>query len=193
MKRVLDLLIASISLILIMPLLIVIAFVIKFTDKGPVFFKQDRVGQNGKIFTLVKFRTMIVAHDGNSISIKGENRITKPGAFLRSYKIDEIPELWNIIKGEMSFVGPRPDVPGFADKLTDENLNILKLKPGLTGPATLKYFNEDEILAKVKDPKKYNDDFIYPDKVKINLDYYYHQSIWFDLKIIWKTIFKLTS
>lgn len=155
---------------------------------GPIFFKQKRVGRNGKLFTMYKFRTMIVDHNGNSISVKGESRITPLGAKLRKYKIDELPELWNVLIGDMSFVGPRPDVPGYADMLTGEERKILELRPGITGPASLKYKNEEEILAKQDDPIRYNNEVIYPDKVRINLNYMKHQSFWLDIKIIIYTL-----
>ena len=121
---------------------------------------------------------------------RGDVRITKIGAFLRKYKLDELPELWNVIKGEMSLVGPRPDVPGYADKLVGKDRNILKLRPGITGTASLKYANEEEILSAQENPQKYNDEVIFPDKVKVNLDYYENQSLWLDIKIIFATIFR---
>lgn len=155
---------------------------------GPIFFKQKRVGQHGLLFTMVKFRTMVVNHGGNSISVKGENRITPLGSVLRKYKLDELPELWNVLKGEMSLVGPRPDVPGYADKLQGEDRKILMLKPGITSPSSLKYSNEEEILASQFDPVKYNNEVIYPDKVKMNLKYYQQQNFWLDLKIIVYTV-----
>ncbi len=157
---------------------------------GPIFFIQNRVGQNGKLFKVIKFRTMITGHKGSSVSVKGESRITKLGAVLRKYKIDELPELWNILIGEMSFVGPRPDVPGFADELTGEDRLILNLKPGITGPASVKYANEEEILAGVNDPEDYNRKVIWPDKVKLNLEYYHKHNLLIDIRIILKTIFK---
>ena len=134
---------------------------------GPVIFKQQRVGQYGKLFIMYKFRTMTVGHSGSSVSVAGENRITPFGAKLRKYKLDELPELWNVLIGDMSFVGPRPDVPGYADKLAGEDRKILLLKPGITGPASIKYRNEEELLAQQIDPIKYNDEVIFPDKVKI--------------------------
>ena len=124
------------------------------------------------------------SHDGSSVSVKGESWITSLGAVLRKYKLDELPELWNILFGDMSFVGPRHDVPGYAHQLTGENRNILKLKPGLTGPASLKYSEEEDILATVENPQRYNDEVIYPDKVKLNLDYYHNCSLYGDLRII---------
>ncbi len=151
---------------------------------GPVFFTQNRVGKDGKLFTMVKFRTMTINHGGSTISVKGESRITLLGAILRKYKLDELPELWNILKGDMSFVGPRPDVPGYADQLKGEDRRILDIKPGLTGPASMKYANEEEILAMQENPVSYNNEVIYPDKVRLNLNYLEHWSFWLDLKII---------
>ncbi len=189
-KYIFDRLASLWGLLLLFPLLIFIWVLIriKMPDGSPLF-KQKRVGRNGKLFTMVKFRTMTVAHTGSSISVAGEARITPLGAFLRKYKIDELPELWNVLVGDMSFVGPRPDVPGYADKLKGEERKILELRPGITGPASLKYSNEEEILAKVENPKQYNDEVIYPDKVKINLDYYYSHSFIEDLKLIFRTVF----
>jgi lipopolysaccharide/colanic/teichoic acid biosynthesis glycosyltransferase len=155
---------------------------------GPVFFTQKRVGQHGKLFTMIKLRTMTVNHGGSSISVKGESRITPLGAVMRKYKLDELPGLWNVLKGDMSFVGPRPDVPGYADQLEGEDRKILLLKPGITGPASMKYSNEEEILADQDDPVKYNNEVIYPDKVRINLEYLKNQSFILDLKIIIYTI-----
>ena len=133
---------------------------------------------------------MTLYHSGSSISIEGEQRITPLGAKLRKYKLDELPELWNVLIGDMSFVGPRPDVPGYADKLKGENRKVLELRPGITCEASLKYANEETLLAKQKDPVKYNDEVIFPDKVKMNLTYYYNHNILKDIKIILKTIFR---
>lgn len=157
---------------------------------GPAFFTQKRVGKDGKLFTMYKFRSMTVSHSGSSISVAGESRITPLGAKLRKYKLDELPELWNVLIGDMSFVGPRPDVPGYADELSGEDRLILRLRPGITGPASLKYANEEDILALVDDPVKYNNEIIFPDKVKINLDYYYHHTFVGDIKLIFQTIFR---
>lgn len=191
LKFLFDKIFSTIGLIVFSPILLFISVLIKLKmPNGHVLFKQKRVGQNGKIFTLYKFRTMSLNKGNNTISVKGDSRITPLGAILRKYKLDELPELWNVLKGDMSFVGPRPDVPGYADKLSGEDRNILLLKPGITGPASLKYANEEELLAKVIDPIKYNDEVIFPDKVKINLDYYYNQSLFSDIKIILKTIFR---
>lgn len=188
-KWLFDRVFSLIGLILLSPLFVVVAILIhvKMPD-GPILFKQIRVGRYGKPFTLYKFRSMVVDHTGSNVSVAGEARITPLGAKLRKYKLDELPQLWNVFIGDMSFVGPRPDVPGYADKLEGEESVILKLRPGITGPASLKYKNEEELLASVADPVKYNDEVIFPDKVKINMQYYYHWSFWGDIKYIAKTI-----
>lgn len=191
MKRLFDFIASLFGLIILSPLLLVTSLLIKVTSKGPILFRQARVGKNGAIFTLVKFRSMkIVQQTNTTVSVKGDKRITTFGAILRRFKLDELPELWNVLVGEMSLVGPRPDVPGFADLLEGEDRLVLKLRPGITGPASLKYANEEEILAKVTHPEKYNKEVIFPDKVRINLDYYHRQNIWLDLKIIFATIFR---
>lgn len=155
---------------------------------GPVLFVQKRVGQYGKLFSMYKFRSMTVGHSGSSVSVAGESRITPLGAKLRKYKLDELPELWNVLIGDMSFVGPRPDVPGYADQLKGRDRDVLKLRPGITGPASLKYRDEEELLARVEDPQKYNDEVIYPDKVKINLFYLDHYSFIKDIQMIFCTV-----
>lgn len=189
-KRLFDIVLAIVGLTILLPILIVVLILIriKMPDGSPIF-KQKRVGKGGKLFTMYKFRSMYSEHKGNSVSVAGEKRITPLGARLRKTKLDELPELWNVLIGDMSFVGPRPDVPGFADILTGENRKILELRPGITGPASLKYSNEEELLASVNDPATYNRKVIFPDKVKINLDYYYKHSLLGDIKIILKTIF----
>lgn len=177
------------GLLILWPILILVAIMIRVKmPGGPVIFKQKRVGQDGKLFTMYKFRSMTVSHSGSSVSVAGESRITPLGAKLRKYKLDELPELWNVLKGDMSFVGPRPDVPGYADKLEGRDRNILKLKPGITGPASLKYRNEEELLAKIENPQKYNDEVIYPDKIKINLYYLEHYSFLKDIQMIICTV-----
>ena len=179
------------GLIILFPLLIFISLAIKLGSSGPILFSQNRVGKDGRLFTLVKFRSMTVQQDSSSTSTaRGDVRITKIGAFLRKYKLDELPELWNVLMGEMSLVGPRPDVPGYADSLKGKDRDMLKLRPGITGTASLKYANEEEILAAQEDPQKYNDEVIFPDKVKVNLEYYENHSLWLDIKIIFATIFR---
>jgi len=189
-KYLFDRIVSFIGLLALWPVLFIIAILIKIKmPGGPVLFKQQRVGKDAKLFTMFKFRSMTVSHSGSSVSVAGESRITPFGAILRKYKLDELPELWNVLIGDMSFVGPRPDVPGYADKLKGEDRLILRLRPGITGPASLKYRNEEEILAQVDDPIKYNDEVIYPDKVRINLDYYRNHSLIGDLRFIVETVF----
>ena len=190
LKRLFDIFLALICLAVFMPFLIIISFLILLRMPGPILFFQSRIGLEGKLFNMVKFRSMIVEHNGSSISVAGKSHITPLGAVLRKYKLDELPELWNVLKGDMSFVGPRPDVPGYADKLQGKDRLILNLKPGITGPASLKYSNEEELLAEKEYPIKYNNEVIYPDKVKINLEYYYTRSFIADLKIIINTVFR---
>lgn len=190
-KNIFDFVCSFLGLLFLWPMLLIVAILIKIKmPSGPVIFKQQRVGKDAKLFTMYKFRSMKVAHSGSSVSVAGESRITPLGAKLRKYKLDELPELWNVLKGDMSFVGPRPDVPGYADKLEGEDRLILKLRPGITGPASLKYANEEELLAHVDDPIKYNDEVIFPDKVKINLEYYYTHTLCGDIKLIFKTVFR---
>lgn len=190
-KRIFDFSSSLIGLVILFPLLILISFAIKIGSSGPILFSQKRVGKEGKQFILIKFRSMMINQDPkNTVTAKGDDRITKIGVFLRKYKLDELPELWNVLKGEMSLVGPRPDVPGYADNLKGEDRKVLKLRPGITGTASLKYVNEEEILSAQDDPQKYNDEVIFPDKVKMNLEYYKNQSLWLDIKIIFATIFR---
>lgn len=188
-KYIFDRIMASIGLIILSPVLLItwILIRIKMPD-GPAIFTQRRVGKDGKLFTMYKFRSMSQHHGGSSVSVAGESRITPLGAKLRRYKIDELPELWNVLIGDMSFVGPRPDVPGYADKLEGQDRNILKLCPGITGPASLKYRDEEELLAKQANPQEYNDNIIYPDKVRINLYYLTHYSFIMDIKMIIATV-----
>ena len=191
MKFLFDRISSLFGLLVLSPVLLVVAALIKIRmPGGPVIFKQQRVGRNGKFFTMYKFRSMTVNHSGSSVSVAGESRITPLGAKLRKYKLDELPELWNVLKGDMSLVGPRPDVPGYADRLQGEDRLVLKLRPGITGPASLKYANEEEILAQVADPRRYNDEVIFPDKVRINLDYYYNRTFCGDIRLIFQTIFR---
>lgn len=188
-KWLFDRIMSLVGLIVLSPVLLVVAILIRVKmPGGPVLFKQKRVGKEGKLFTMVKFRSMSVAHGGSSVSVAGESRITPLGAKLRKYKLDELPELWNVFIGDMSFVGPRPDVPGYADKLEGEDRVILKLRPGITGPASLKYRDEETLLATVEDPIRYNDEVIFPDKVRINKEYYYNWSFWQDIRYIVRTV-----
>ncbi|KXB33531.1 bacterial sugar transferase [Bacteroidales bacterium KA00251] len=188
-KWLFDRIVAMLGLIVLSPILLIVAILIRVKmPSGPVLFEQKRVGKDGELFTMVKFRSMSVSHSGSSVSVAGESRITPFGAKLRKYKLDELPELWNVLIGDMSFVGPRPDVPGYADILEGEDRVILKLRPGITGPASLKYRDEETLLAKVDDPIRYNDEVIFPDKVRINKEYYYNWSFWLDMRYIVRTV-----
>lgn len=216
LKRLFDIAASFVGLLLIWWVFPIVAFLIhRKMPGGPAFFCQKRVGKDGKLFTCHKFRSMTVRHGGSSVSVAGDSRITPFGAKLRHYKIDELPELWDVLVGNMSFVGPRPDVPGYADKLTGNDRDVLKLRPGITGPATLKYRLEDEMIAGfVADIKAgrneqvngfgnvpdfmsmsdqeiavwYNDNVIYPDKVRLNCWYYRHYSFIKDIEMIFATV-----
>lgn len=188
-KYIFDRIVSFIGLLCLWPVLIVVAILIKIKMLGgPALFTQKRVGRHGKLFTMHKFRSMTVSHSGSSVSVAGEARITPLGAILRRYKLDELPELWDVLIGNMSFVGPRPDVPGYADQLKGNDRRVLELRPGITGPASLKYRDEEELLAKVENPIEYNDTVIYPDKVRINLYYLDHYSFIKDIQMIFCTV-----
>ncbi len=203
LKWFFDRLVALLGLLFLWPVLVVVAILVKIKmPGGPVFFVQERVGKDGRIFRCHKFRTMRVKHNGSSVSVSGDSRITPLGAVLRHYKLDELPELWDVLVGNMSFVGPRPDVPGYADKLTGDDRDVLKLRPGITGPATLKYRLEDEMISEYVASRQaegdtrpmqeiateYNDTVIYPDKVRLNCYYYRHYSFLKDIEMIFATV-----
>ncbi len=182
-KYLFDRIMALLGLLVLWPVLLIVAILIRIKmPGGPVIFTQKRVGRNGKLFTMYKFRSMTVGHGGSSVSVAGESRITPLGAKLRHYKLDELPELWNVL------VGPRPDVPGYADQLKGDDREVLKLRPGITGPASLKYRDEEDLLAKQADPQRYNDEVIFPDKVRINLYYLHHYSFIKDIQMIFCTV-----
>lgn len=189
-KNIFDKFFSLLGLVCLSPVMAIVAILIRIKmPGGPVIFKQRRVGQYGRLFTVYKFRSMKVAGGGKtSIASAEEDRITPLGKTLRRYKLDELPELWNVLRGDMSFVGPRPDVPGYADKLTGRDRDILKLKPGITGPASLKYRQEEDLLNSVDNPKEYNDKVIYPDKVRLNLYYLDHYSFSKDIEMIVCTV-----
>ena len=202
LKPLFDRIISFIGLLLIWPLLLIIALLVRAKIGRPVFFVQERIGKDGKPFKIHKFRTMEEGFDESPVSIAGEKRITPFGAKLRHYKLDELPELWDVFIGNMSFVGPRPDVPGYADKLEGDDRDVLKLRPGITGPATLKYRLEDEMIAEYVAQKQqegdqrdaqeiaveYNDTVIYPDKVRLNCYYYRNYSFVKDIQMIFCTV-----
>ena len=203
LKFLFDRIVAFLGLAVLWPVLVIVAIMVKVKmPGGPAFFVQKRVGLNGKLFKCHKFRTMTVKHNGSTVSVAGDSRITPLGATLRHYKIDELPGLWDVLRGKMSFVGPRPDVPGYADKLVGDDRDVLKLRPGITGPATLKYRLEDEMISEYVAQKQkagdnrpmqeiaveYNDTVIYPDKVRLNCYYYRHYSFVKDIQMILCTV-----
>ena len=202
-KYLFDRVVALIGLLFLWPVLLIVAIMVKFKmPGGPAFFVQKRVGKGGKLFNCHKFRSMTVKHNGSTVSVAGDSRITPFGATLRHYKLDELPGLWDVLIGNMSFVGPRPDVPGYADKLTGDDRDVLKLRPGITGPATLKYRLEDEMISAYVAKKQaegdtrpmqeiateYNDQVIYPDKIRLNCYYYRHYSFVMDIQMILCTV-----
>ena len=192
-KHLFDKTAALFGIIILSPIILIIFIIHKIVMPGGKFiFKQERVGQFGVIFNIYKIRTMKnnVENNDNFVTTANDDRILPFGKWLRRTKLDEIVELVNVLKGDMSLVGPRPDVEGYADKLEGNDRKILELRPGITGPASLKYINEEEILAKVSNPKQYNDEVIFPDKVKINLEYYNNRTFWGDIRIILHTIFR---
>jgi lipopolysaccharide/colanic/teichoic acid biosynthesis glycosyltransferase len=193
LKRVFDMAAAFAGIVILVPVFLVIALLIRIKMSKPVIFKQIRAGRYGKAFTIYKFRTMFMDHQGSTVSVLGDKRVTPLGAVLRKYKLDELPELFNVLKGDLSFVGPRPDMPEYAGKLSGEERRILELRPGITGPATIKYANEEKLLALVDDPVRYNDDVLWPDKVRLNLDYYYTRTFLGDLKILLRTIIHISA
>ena len=204
LKWIFDRLVALIMLLVLLPLLLIVAILVKVKmPGGPAFFVQKRVGKGGLLFDCHKFRTMTVNHNGSTVSVAGDSRITPLGATLRHYKLDELPGLWDVLVGNMSFVGPRPDVPGYADVLEGDDRDVLKLRPGITGPATMKYRLEDEMIASYVAEKQaagdkrpmqeiaveYNDKVIYPDKVRLNCYYYHNYSFIKDIQMIYCTVF----
>lgn len=190
LKRTFDFGVALVGL-LITGWLILLAWCLASLDtQSNGFFIQERVGQGGQLFKVVKIKTMNPKIEvDTTVTQAGDPRITRLGSLLRKAKIDELPQLWNVLLGQMSFVGPRPDVPGYADQLQGDARRLLTLRPGITGPATLAYRNEEEILANVSDPIRYNDEVIYPDKVRLNLEYLDNYSFWLDIQYIVETVF----
>ena len=188
-KRTFDILASFFGLIILSPLLLVAGLLVRFSSEGPVLFRQERTGRHGIPFTIYKFRTMFVDHGGSSVSVKGEKRITPIGAVLRKFKIDEFPELWNILIGDMSFVGPRPDMPEYAARLQGKQREILTVRPGLTSPASIKYAREEELLSLVPDPQNHFDEVIWPDKMRLNLEYIKRRTFIGDIVLIFKTVF----
>lgn len=188
-KRTFDLMLSAIGLALSSWLILLAWVAASWDTRSNGFFIQQRVGKNGRLFRVVKIKTMRPNRElSTTVTRSGDPRITSLGRFLRKTKIDELPQLWNVLCGDMSFVGPRPDVPGFADSLVGEERQLLSIRPGITGPATLKYRNEEELLTAAGDPEVYNREVIWPDKVRINLEYIRDWRLAKDLQYIWKTV-----
>ena len=191
MKRLFDITASFFGIIILSPLLIFIGLWVGLSSKGGVFYKQIRVGKNNKDFKLYKFRSMRVNSDKQGLLTVGskDSRITKAGYFIRKYKIDELPQLFNVLKGDMSFVGPRPEVRRYVDLYSKDQMKVLSVRPGITDPASIKYRNENDILSSASNPEEYYIQHIMPDKLKINIDYINTQTFIKDIKIIFQTIF----
>jgi lipopolysaccharide/colanic/teichoic acid biosynthesis glycosyltransferase len=193
-KRFFDLVVSLIGMLILWPLGLFLVAMIKMSSIGPAIYSQRRIGQYGKPFLCYKFRTMYAGSDRfGSVTTGTDKRVTPIGRILRKFKLDELPQLWNVMIGRMSFVGPRPDVPGYADLLDGENRLILELRPGITGPASLYFRNEEEILANVDNPKEYNDKVIWPEKVKINREYLKKWSFCKDIGYILVTVLPIAN
>lgn len=190
-KRVFDIMFSLSGIIVFAPVIIVAWLIASIETGTSGIFKQKRVGLHGKQFDLFKIRTMSTDKEiDTTITSSNDTRITKSGAVLRNTKIDELPQLWNVLVGDMSFIGPRPDVPGYADELQGEDRVVLSIRPGITGPATLKYKNEEELLARQENPGTFNDMVIWPDKVRINREYINNFSFGKEFYYLWKTVFR---
>ena len=189
LKRCFDLLGALIGLAVLLVPILIVTLLVKVFSRGPVLFTQERIGHDAKSFRIVKFRTMRVNSANRShVTAKNDERLTGIGRLLRRFKLDEMPQLWNILVGDMSFVGPRPDVPGYADKLKGADRRLLSLRPGVTGPATLFFRNEEKLLAGVSNPVEYNDEVIYPTKVRLNIEYMENWLFWRDVAFLVVTV-----
>ncbi|MBS4958429.1 MULTISPECIES: sugar transferase [Clostridium] len=191
-KRLFDIIASFIGIILISPFLLIIAICIKLGSNGPIFFKQERVGFKGKHFLILKFRTMIVDAEkyGKQITVGKDDRITSVGKFLRKYKLDELPQLINVLKGDMSLVGPRPEVPRYVKLYSKEQRKVLEVRPGITDLASLRYSDENDLLGTVKNPEEYYINIIMKDKLNLNLEYIDKCNVFYDIVIILKTIAK---
>lgn len=189
MKRFFDIFASGLGLLILSPLFIVVAIWIKFDSKGPVFYKQLRVGRHNKDFYIYKFRSMRVGADSGSLVTIGERdpRVTRSGYFIRKFKIDELPQLFNVLIGDMSLVGPRPEVRHYVDYWTEEQMRVLDVRPGITDPASIKYRNENELMEKAENPEEYYINVIMQEKIKLYLEYVDNASFWYDIKLIFKT------
>jgi len=192
-KRLFDLFWSILGLLILWPLFLVVALLIKLDDKGPVFFRQERVGYKGRPFRIWKFRTMVVDAEkiGKPLTVGRDPRITRVGYWLRKFKLDELPQLFNVLVGEMSLVGPRPEVPKYVALYTPEQRKVLDLVPGITDPASIKYRDESEILGRSPDPDRTYLEEIMPEKIRLNLEYAAHATVWSDFIIVLKTLFRV--
>ena len=195
MKRLFDVVASGFGLILLSPLFLLVFIWIKMDSKGPVFFRQIRVGRGNKDFRIYKFRTMRIGSDkGSLITVGGhDSRITRSGYFLRKTKIDELPQLINVFIGDMSLVGPRPEVRHYVDYWTPEQMHVLDVRPGITDPASIRYRNENELLEKTENPEQYYIDVIMQDKIKLYLNYVDNHGFWYDLKLIFQTLYSIVK
>ena len=188
-KRLFDFTAALAGLVVLSPLMVVLAVLVRATSPGPALFIQERVGRHGRLFRCAKFRTMCAgAQAQGTVTTATDARVTTVGRFLRRWKLDELPQLWNVLAGRMSFVGPRPDVPGYADRLQGDDRRILELRPGITGPATLLFREEERLLALARDPKAFNDAVVYPEKIRLNRDYLESGNFGRDVGYIFATV-----
>jgi len=188
-KRAFDLVLAGFGLLAFSWVIILVWLIATIDTNASGFFRQERVGRNGRIFKVIKIRTMrSVGGITTNVTCDGDPRITSIGRVIRMFKLDELPQLWSVFRGDMSFVGPRPDVPGYADRLEGQDRIILTIRPGITGPATLKYKNEEVLLSSCDDPERYNREIIFPDKVRLNREYVENYNFLKDMRYIWDTI-----
>ena len=189
MKRLFDILLSGLGLVIISPLLLIVAIWIKLDSPGPIFYRQVRVGRYNKDFRIFKFRSMRIGSDkGSLVTIGGRDpRITRSGYFIRKFKIDELPQLINVLVGDMSLVGPRPEVRHYVNYWTEEQMHVLDVRPGITDPASINFRNENELLAQAEDPEKYYIEVIMQDKLKLYLEYVANHNLWYDIKLIFQT------
>lgn len=195
MKRLLDITASGLGLIFLSPLFLIVALWIKSDSPGPVFYRQSRVGRYGKDFRLFKFRSMRVGSDKKGLITVGghDPRVTRSGYYIRKYKLDELPQLINVFIGDMSLVGPRPEVRKYVDLYTPEQLHVLDVRPGITDLASIRYRNENELLAKASDPEQYYREVVMQDKLRINLEYVSNHSFWYDIKLIFRTFWAIVT
>ncbi len=195
MKRIFDIIVSGVGLLVLIPLFLILAIWIKLDSEGPIFYQQTRVGRNNKDFKLLKFRSMRVGSDKKGlITIGGHDpRVTRSGYFIRKYKLDELPQLINVFIGNMSLVGPRPEVRKYVDLYTPEQMHVLDVRPGITDMASIRYRNENEILEQAEDPDQFYIEVVMQDKLRINLEYVQKHSFWFDIKLIFNTFWEIIA